>query len=157
LFQFDFLMEWSYHLELVVMFHTVYFTWSGFLFSGLSTFLFQCPTLLDVGLQREWDSDNCCVVTNNKRKYKQTQQDVLLQVSITYSLTSFTWKMVNIYNNFFFKLLHFLVRCTNNSQALTLNSPMQHTSYLSCFYLPYMFRLFITICTSKHTRKKHSE
>jgi hypothetical protein len=24
------------------------------------------------------------------------------------------------------------------SQALTLNSPMQHTSYLSCFYLPSM-------------------
>jgi hypothetical protein len=30
LLPFDFLMEWLYHLELVVMFHTIYFTRSGF-------------------------------------------------------------------------------------------------------------------------------
>jgi hypothetical protein len=28
---------------------------------------------------REWDSDNCCVVTDNKGKYKQTQHDALLE------------------------------------------------------------------------------
>jgi hypothetical protein len=51
LFPFDYLMEWSYHLELVVMFNTIYFIGSGFLFSGLSMFLFQRPTPLDATLQ----------------------------------------------------------------------------------------------------------
>jgi hypothetical protein len=37
-----------YHSEIVVMFRIIYFTRSGFLFSGLSIFLFQRPTLLDV-------------------------------------------------------------------------------------------------------------
>jgi hypothetical protein len=38
LFPFDFLVKWLYHLELAVMFRTIYLTRSGFLFSGLSIF-----------------------------------------------------------------------------------------------------------------------
>jgi hypothetical protein len=44
-------MAWSYHSELVAMFCTIYFTRSGFLFAGLSIFLFQRPIPLDVRLR----------------------------------------------------------------------------------------------------------
>jgi hypothetical protein len=95
-------MELSYHLEVVVMFHNIYLTRSAFFFRGIC---FSVSTSnSDVGLQlfssychlisswsghifwnlilhtwREWDLDNCCVVTVNKGKYKQTQQDALLE------------------------------------------------------------------------------
>jgi hypothetical protein len=38
--------------------------------------------------RREWDFDNCYVVTDNKGKYKQTQQDPLLDDQCFYSTSS---------------------------------------------------------------------